>query len=337
MNGSKVAFLLLALLALAAGCGEGGSSGTAQSVPPILQSSNTPAPLLLTPPAGSIYLGIYVNPSNVPSPPPSLIAGVESQIGRHFALSMHYHGFFDSFPGSDELADIANGRIPFESWDCDSSNAQVASGDEDGVIRTLADTIKAFSYPIFLRYEWEMNLQVSPTFHAQCYDKNTDLPDGFFSPSEYILAWRRIRMIFAQEGVGNVVWVWNPSGANNASGYYPGAGEVDWVGFDYYDTANISAVQTYTQAYKWLSVYNKPILIGETAATVPEQPSYFLTLAQVLKSDFPLISAYSYYDAVNKRYGANYTWALSPSTIGDFTTFATDPYVSAMPTVSPIP
>lgn len=331
-------YAMLVLLAALVGCGESsGGGGAPSTAPPVTIPSDTPSPLLITPPPGSIYLGMYVNPSNVPSPPPSLIDNFQTAVGRHFALSMHYYGFFDKFPGPSELDDIANGRIPLESWNCDTSNAKVASGKEDATIRSLADTVAAFGYPIFLRYMWEMNLAASATFHSTCYDKSTDLPGGVFSPEEYVLAWRRIRAIFAQEGAFNVVWVWNPSGSNNPAAYYPGSDEVDWVAFDYYDTANVAFASTYAQAYDYLSIYHKPILVGETAATIQFQPTYFAQAAPALLNQFPLISAYMYYDGVNKRYGPNYTWAIDSTTIGNFAAFANAQYVSAMPTISPVP
>jgi hypothetical protein len=291
----------------------------------------------MTPPSGSIYLGVYVNPSNVPSPPSTLIDGFQQQIGRNLALSPHYYGFYDTFPGTAELDDIANGRIPFISWNCQPTDAAIAAGDDDKAIRRAADTIAAFGYPIFLRYFWEMNLPAGSGFRSECYDPNTDLANGYFSPQYYILAWKRIRAIFAQEGVRNVVWVWNPSGTNNPAPYYPGASEADWVAFDFYDRKNVSPSQTYAQPYSWLSLMNKPILIGESGATLPVQPSFFGALASTLQTQFPQVQAYVYFDGINSQFGGEYTWSIDSTTIGNFAAFANTPYVTAMPTISPVP
>ncbi len=317
----------LLLLALAA-CGEG-TPGGPQGTPgtPIPAASNTPAPLVLLPPAGSIYLGAYVNPSNTPSPPPSVTAAFESSIGRKLALNTHYYGFYDTFPGPYEADDAAHGRIPIDSWDCQPSNAAIASGLQDTTIRARADAIKAYGKPIFLRYMWEMNLPSNQFFRHVCYDPATDLPNGQFSPQEYIAAWDRIRAIFAQEGVGNVVWLWNPDGGNNPISYYPGNGEVDWVGFDEYDTVDVSFAQTYQQAYQWLSKYGKPIMVGETGANAATQPAFFGSAVATLQTQFPSIEAYVYFDSKNPAFVNS--WVIPSANVPAFAAMATNAYLSA--------
>jgi hypothetical protein len=316
----------VAALALSA-CGEGSALSRTGGVPGTSPSS-TPAPLLLLPPSGSIYLGAYVNPTNITPAPVTEIATLEASIGRTFALDTHYYGFYDSFPGAYEAYDAANGRIPVDSWDCGPSNAAIASGAQDSTIRARAEAIKAYGKPIFLRYMWEMNLPSNKFFRTACYDPATDLPNGQFSPQEYIAAWDHIRAIFAQEGVGNVIWLWNPDGSNNPASYYPGASEVDWVGFDLYDTVNVGFAQTYQQAYTWLSVYGKPIMVGETGATATEQPAFFAAAASTLQQQFPDIKGYIYFDSLNPAFVNS--WVISPSAIPDFAAMAKSAYLSAV-------
>lgn len=332
--------IVAAALAIAAltGCGAGSSAtpGVKLSVTPPtphgpipISNSPTPAPLLLTPPAGTIYLGAFVNPSQEPSPPPSLLAAFETRIGRRMALSVHYYGFYDSFPGPSEADDAANGRIPIDSWDCEPSNAEIASGRDDNAIRARADTIKAFGYPIFLRYMWEMNLPANQSFRHVCYDPKTDLANGTFSPQYFIAAWNRIRAIFANENVTNVVWVWNASGAKNPMPYYPGNAAVDWVGFDRYDDGNISVSGTYQQPYSWLAPLGKPILIGETGATEQIQTTFFGSVVPTLQSQFPLIQGYMYFDSMNLNFAGSYSWVINDSSMDAFKQMANDPYFSA--------
>lgn len=316
----------LALAALTC-CGTGGPGKGAGTIPG--PPGPTLSPLLLLPASGSIYLGVFVNPSQMPSPPPSLLAGFEQQVGRRMAVSTHYYGFYESFPGPYEADDVANGRIPIDSWDCQPSNAAVASGVDDSAIRARADAIKAFGHPIFLRYMWEMNLPATPTFRNICYDKVNDLPNGVFSPQNYIAAWDRIRMIFAQENVTNVVWVWNPSGAKNPLPYYPGASETDWVGFDRYNDGNVSMLATYQQPYAWLAPLGKPIMIGETGATETVQRAFFASAPQTLQTYFPMVKAYMYFDSTNVNFAGSYSWVISPTNIPSFATMANDPYFSA--------
>ncbi len=329
---TKTGTLFLAAAALCAGltlasCGEG---STSRSAPLTGLPSALPSPAsLLVPTSGSIYLGVFVNPSQEPSPPPTLLSNFEQAAGRRMALSTHYYGFFAPFPGPNEISDEANGRIPVESCDCQLPNAEVAAGKVDSTIRARADALKAFGYPVFVRYMWEMNLPSSPAFRQICYDPATDLPNGQFSPEEFIAAWDRIRAIFAQEGATNVVWVWNPSGGTNPLAYYPGPSETDWVGFDRYDIGNLSMVSTFKQPYAWLSVLNKPIMVGETGATLQEQPQYFANASATLQSDFPDIKAFVYFDSANPNYAGPFNWAITSTTFSAFVAMANQPYFSA--------
>lgn len=318
------AFAIVAL----ASCGTGGSGPSAPLN--VGGGGPTPAPLNLTPPNGQIYLGVYVNPLSVHLPPPSLQSGFEQQVGRRMAISLHYYGFYDQFPGAYETDDVANGRIPVDSWDCQLPNAAVAAGKADGAIKSHADAIKAFGHPIFLRYMWEMNVPATKTYRSICYDPATDLPNGIFSPPNYVAAWDRIRAIFAQEGVTNVVWLWNPDGDRNPAAYYPGDSEVDWTGFDYYDLANVPPAQTYAQAYKFFAPYDKPIMVGETGAQPAMQSTFFPALASTLETQFPLIKAYDYFDSANKvKTIQQVSWVIGDSEIPAFAAFANDPYMSA--------
>jgi hypothetical protein len=294
--------------------------------------STLPTPTLsLVPPSGSIYLGVFVNPSQEPSPPPSLLSSFETSIGRTVAVSMHYYGFYDSFPGAYESDDEAHGRIPLDSWDCQPSNAAIASGADDAAIRVRADALKAFGRPIFMRYMWEMNLPATSTFRNLCYDPSTDQPNGVFSPQHFIAAWDRIRAIFAEEDVTNVVWVWNPSGANDPLSYYPGALETDWVGSDSYDAGNVSLAAMYQHAYAWLTPLGKPLMIGETGALQQEQAAFFGSAASTLQTQFPLVKAFVYFDSENVNEAGNYNWVIGSSTLSDFAAMAVEPYFSAAP------
>ena len=244
------------------------------------------------------------------------------------ALSLHYYGFFDTFPGAPEADDLANGRIPVESWDCQPSNAAIASGTYDNNVRAVADNIKAYGHPVFLRYMWEMNLPVLPNFRAQCYDANYDEPDGKFSPAYYIAAWNHLRQIFAQEGATNAVWLWCPSGANDPLEYFPGAGATQWNGFDQYDDTDVPFDQTFQQAYGWLKPLGLPIIISETGASANTQPAFFNNAVSGLKSDFPLVKGFVYFDS---PHGAYQDWLIKQGTPGftAFVSMAKDPYFSA--------
>jgi hypothetical protein len=316
-----LAFLAFAFALVA---GLGACSGGAGSAP----SSSSPTPSATSPdlvPANGVYLGAFINNGTPPPPPLTPLTAFEGQIHRTMAITQHYYGFYDTFPGTAEDQDVAAGRIPIESWDCGLPNSAVISGSQDAAIRRRADAIKAFGHPLFLRYMWEMNLPATPTFRQVCHSATTDEPNGIFSSVQFVGAWDRIRGIFAQEGVSNVVWLWNPSGSNDPRTYYPGPAETDWVGVDKYDDANVSFLETYAQAYGYLAPYGKPILIGETGAAATIQPQFFGSAAATLQSAYPLVKGYVYFDST----GFTNDWGFSPQGMAAFETMASNPYFSA--------
>jgi hypothetical protein len=277
-------------------------------------------------PASGIYLGAFVNTGTVTPPPIVQLTNFEAEVGRTMALTQHYYGFYDDFPGVAEAQDAANGRIPIESWDCQPTNAGIAAGNADAAIRTRADALKAYGRPIFVRYMWEMNLPQTPTFRLACHSATTDSPNGVFSPAEYVAAWRHIRTIFMEEGVTNVVWLWNPSGSNDPAPYYPGAAYVDWVGVDKYDDADVSFAATFAQAYGFLTPFGKPIMIAETGADVSIQPAFLNAAAATLQTQYPQVKALVYFDSS----GFTDSWTLSPQGLSAFRTMGANPYFAAV-------
>ena len=329
-NALRYLLWMVAALGALAACDVGpsglGNGGGGSSHPP----TPTPAPIRtpvfmvvnVVPPSGSIYLGAFANPAQVTPPPISALQTLESQVGRTMALSPHYYGFTDKFPGAYEADDAAAGRMPVDSWNCGVPDSAIVAGTQDTLIKNRADALKAYGKPIMLRFMWEMNVPANPNYRAQCYDLATDGPGYAFSPTEFVAAWNHMRQIFVTEGATNVVWVWNPSGVNNPNAYYPGASTVDWVGFDQYDTNSVSFALTYQVPYGYVLPLDKPILIGETGALAPTQPSFFPGGAQILQSTYPAVKGYIYFDAGN-------LWSLTSAGLPSFTTMANDPYMSA--------
>jgi hypothetical protein len=332
---------LLAVIAIAAlaACGGGGSSapmggGSSLAAPTgpggggggignsVGQSSGGAGPLV--PPAGSIYLGAFVNPINTGTDA-SNIAQLESQIGRHFALSLHYYGWAGPFPGPNEAADSAAGRIPIISWNCGVTNAVVASGAQDANIISHAVALRAYGKPVFLRYMWEMNNPIDLGGRTQCVNPATDNATGSFSPTDFVAAWNHIRAIFVAQGATNVAFLWNPGGGEKVSpaAYYPGAASVDWVGFDDYDRSNESFQATYG-IYASLLAYGKPIIIAETGANPAYQPTFFAAAVPTLQSSFSAVKGFVYFDAPGR-----FSWNLTPAGLTAFATMSQSPYLSA--------
>ncbi|MDQ2865155.1 MAG: hypothetical protein M3R51_02905 [Candidatus Eremiobacteraeota bacterium] len=317
-----------ALTAAILACALSACGGTPNDVAPTKGPLPTPTPVgIETPGAGAIYLGAYVPPG------PGGISTLEAAIGRKLALDMHYYPWISLFPGLQESADFANGRLSVESWDCGIPNAQVAAGAADPLIATRALALKSFGHPIFLRYMWDMNLPATALNRQACYDPATDNPDGSFSATQYVAAWNHMRQIFAQNNVTNVIWVWSVSAPGpSASAYYPGDSQVDWIGSDTYDTGGTDFPTMFSPAYQVVSPFGKPVLIGETGASKGTQPPFFASVVPALTSQFPLVKGFIYHDAPNM--GTNWSIIL-PTSSGQaaFAALAADPYLSAFGTL----
>ncbi len=302
-----------------AACGGGGGGGPAPvpTAPPTVNA--------VVPPAGSIYLGAFSNPDRVTPPPVAALATLESEVGRTMALTQHYFGFYDNFPGAYEADDAAHGRIPIDSWNCAVPDAAIAAGNQDTYLRKRADALKAYGRPIFLRFMWEVNLPADQTLRTACYDPATDGPNETFAPAPFIAAWIHMRNIFLSEGATNVIWLWNPSASNVPLSYYPGGANVDWVGIDDYDATGLSFGSTFAQAYLWLAPLNKPIMIGETGAPAAVQPAFFGSAAATLQALFPQIKGLVYFNSST----VSNSWVLSPSGLAAFGAMAKAPYFAA--------
>jgi hypothetical protein len=301
--------------------------------PPVFTGNLAAGPLV--PPAGSIYLGAYVDPAGPPGPTPAQTAAFETQIGRTLAYNIHFYGWPAAWPGPNEADDVAHGRIPVISWNCGDTNARVAAGDDDAVIIARANAVKAFGSPVMIRWFWEMNLSdANNAPRTQCWDPVNDFPGGLFAPGPFISAWNHIRAVFASQGVTNAVWLWCVANAHGGQAqYYPGDGAVDWVGMDDYDTTNVSMQSTFFNLSEQLSQFQeKPLMITETGALAANQVPFLTGADSVLQTNFPWVRGIGYLDSV----GSFQTWTLTTDGLSAFSTFAQSPYMSAMESSAPI-
>lgn len=109
----------------------------------------------------------------------------------------------------------------------------VLDGLWDNKIREFARQAKEFEHPFLFRLNNEMNSDWTS------YCSSTMMDD----PELYVMIWRRFYDIFAEEGVDNAVWVFNPNnitfppcGYNDPMAYYPGNGYVHVFGVTGYNT-----------------------------------------------------------------------------------------------------
>ena len=175
----------------------------------------------------------------------------------HFAGEVHLHG-------GKPLVQIDPRQVSF---------AGIASGNQDGYLRSYAQQVRAYRYPVVLSFGQEMN--------GSWYPWGAD----HVAPATFVAAWRHIVRLFRAERVKNAIWLWdvncNVPGSYAIKSWWPGNTYVSWAGVDCYyayrsDTfdrmfaSTIAAIRRLTSA---------PVLIGETAAgPVAGQPEKIMNL-----------------------------------------------------------
>ena len=171
-----------------------------------------------------------------------------------------------------------------------NQSVQIANGNYDGQIRTMANWCKNFGKPIFLRPGFEFNFG----------------PNGYGEGPEYAAAYRRIVDIFRAENVNNVAFVWQATTSfwTCIEDYWPGADYVDWVAWSDFNAAPLSADSYKSNlVYQVAEAFDKPIMIAEI--TLRGQPmdnlensqqvweTYYLRWLNVLK-ELPRVKAFCY-------------------------------------------
>jgi hypothetical protein len=315
---APAAAMLLVVGVLSAGGQQAAAPAGGTLPPPVKHDA-------LIPEHGS-YLGAWV--LRAPDEKTSL-GLLESQIGRPFAIGLHYVGWTKEWPNEEMQDDIAKGRIPLVSWNCENPNATVASGADDEIISSRARDARKFGHPIFLRWYWEFNVPGG---------QHTGKCLGMESPREkqqtdFIMAWRHIWQIFQKEGATNVVFVWNPNstappGALDPKGFYPGDSYVDWIAWDKYDQIGGTPFEElFSDFIKGYGKMGKPLMIGETGAHPAFQRTFLEQATKALKGPYSQIKAFVYFDAPGHR---PLPWTLSDEGIQALKVMGADPHFSPM-------
>jgi len=191
-----------------------------------------------------------------------------SQAGFTPRITSYYTNEF-SMPFPTTYADEAasKGTEVLVQWQPrGTTNAAVASGNEDGVIEAMASAVSAAPNQVIISYGQEMN--------GNWYEWCT-APGGVTdsNPTDYVAAYRHVYDIFQDMGVHNVTWLWDPNveyaGSTPLSEVYPGDAYVDWVGLDgYYSEPSTTFASLFGPSIATLhQLTSKPLLIGEFGVT----------------------------------------------------------------------
>ena len=177
-----------------------------------------------------------------------------------------------------------------------SSNSEVVfdilDGKYDEWLINYAKQLKEANYPVMLRLNNEMNGDWC-WYNAVYTALDTEI---------YRKMWIYVHDIMRQQGVDNLIWVWNPHDKsfpnfawNSAFAYYPGDEYVDVVGMTGYNTGNYFAGESwrefkeiYDPLYKdYSKSFDKPFILGEFASS-----SYGGNKSKWIKTMFEQIGNY---------------------------------------------
>lgn len=170
---------------------------------------------------------------------------------------------------------ISNGHeeiIPYQD---------ILEGKFDSYIIQVADEIKNWRKPVFLRFAHEMNIS---RYHWGT-SKEAYGPE---SPAIYKKIYLYVWNIFNKRGVQNALWVFCPNvdsipneAWNQAKDYYPGSQYVNYFGLDGYDweeNKSKSFEQIFNRLYKQLKEVNPemPMIVFETATPLQDKESWII-------------------------------------------------------------
>lgn len=193
----------------------------------------------------------------------------------------------------------------------------IANGRCDGHLKDIANNLRVYDKPVFLRFAWEMNL---PDMYWSISALNS-------TPSEFIEAWRRFHSILKRENTKNVIWVLS---FNTSSGktipykeLYPGDEYVDWVAIDGYNWGDSADWSNWTSfngvfrnSYNELrSVSDKPIMLSEVNSS-PSGGDKAKWIKDMLDEEIP--NNFSKVEAIvffneNKFEGESVDWRMEKS------------------------
>ncbi len=171
---------------------------------------------------------------------------LQKKLGHQFELCMGYTYLMEEPPvkGLQEAYD--DGKITeltlqvctVDHAGLDSAanpNFEVIDGLWDDQIRKYAKAMKEFAHPVLFRVNNEMNTDWCS------YSGVVTMQD----PDIYRMVHSRIFRIFQEEGVENVIWIFNPqygnyppASFNNYMNYYPGNDQIQLLGVTKYNTGD---------------------------------------------------------------------------------------------------
>jgi len=261
------------------------------------------------------------------------LAKQEPQLGRRLAIVRVYDRIGERFPNRREATLMSQGSTILVSFDTfpgrGPSYGSIAAGRQDATIRAFLGSVEqaAVTYrlsAIYVTFEHEAN--------------NTSRHAGLGSPAEFIHAWDHVHQLAVDAHLdwdqgGRLHWVLilTHFGYINgsAASYWPGAGEVDIIAADGYNTGGcrhpghggqdppVSPAALFSDAVSFASAHGRmPLFIAEWGSVAYRSPSVragFIHQMQAFVDANPLITAALYWDSQVPH--CNYEINDSPSSL----------------------
>ena len=241
----------------------------------------------------------------------------EPQLGRRLAIVRVYDLIGQRFPNRREATFMSQGSSILVSFDTyprhGPSYASIAAGREDGTIRAFLDSVEqaAVKYrlrAIYVTFEHEAN--------------NVSKHAGLGSPAEFVRAWDHVHQLAVDAHLD-----WNQGGRlhwvlilthygyinHSAASYWPGAGEVDIIAADGYNTGGcrhpshggqdppVSPASLFSDAVSFAMAHGRmPVFIAEWGSVAYPASSVrvnFIHQMQAFVDANPLIAAALYWDS----------------------------------------
>lgn len=273
----------------------------------------------------AIYTGVAVDstPGNM-----TLLSQFEKTASKAASI----YGFYQPWGASPTLRTFQpkwmntirnHGSIPlitWEPWNPEEGTIQptyrlqqIISGKFDPYIIQFAQAARTWGHPFFLRFAHEMNTDTYPW---------SELVNGN-EPGQYVLAWKHVYNIFAEQGVTNVTWVWSPytktDGTIPLEEVYPGDDYVHWVGMDGYNWGDdgkhswTDFSSLFKQTYHdILFLTKKPMMIAEIASSDDTKGAKADWVSDAyskqIQHNFPAVKAVIWFN-----YDKEHDWRISSS------------------------
>jgi hypothetical protein len=248
----------------AAAGGTAAAQRTAGSRPRASAPSPAPVPVSSVvqaslPSTAFSYLGVYEG-SDTSVGQYAQVEKFAHTVGRQPNIVMSYSSWGEPFSISFAQTALQHGATLLIDLDPTSAScAAIAAGQQDAFLKSYAQSVKAFGYPVIISFGHEMN----GNWYSWGWTHT--------QPAAFVQAWRHIVDVFRETGADNVTWLWTINSVASYEGpiadYWPGASYVTWVAFDaYYYNPDDDFSQVFRPSIAALrQLTNKPILIGETA------------------------------------------------------------------------